>query len=316
MRAIVYRHYGPPEVLSLEEIEKPAPRDDEVLIRIRASSVNPYDRYLMRGEPRFFRLMTGLSKPRVPRLGADAAGVVEAVGRNVTDLKPGDEVFGGARGAFAEYACAPASKLALKPANVTFEQAASSVIAGLTALQALRGRGQIRAGHKVLVNGASGGVGTFAVQIARSFGAEVTGVCSTRNVEMVRSIGAARVIDRTQQDFAKGAEQYDIVLDCFWNHTPAQVKRVLKRDGVYIIVGGPGNQLMKGILWSLLPGSKIALARAKSGRAELDAVAELLASGKVTPVIDRRYPLGEVPAAIRYLEEGHPRGKVAIDCTA
>src|SRR5258708_263441 len=186
MRAIVYRQYGPPEVLGLEEIEKPVPKDDEALIRIRASSVNPYDWHFMRGEPRFFRLMMGLGKPRSPRLGADAAGVVEAVGRNVTDLKPGDEVFGGARGAFAEYACAPASRLALKSANVTFEQAASSVVAGLTALQALRDRGKIRVGHKVLVNGASGGVGTFAVQIARALGAEVTGVCSTSKVELVR----------------------------------------------------------------------------------------------------------------------------------
>jgi NADPH:quinone reductase-like Zn-dependent oxidoreductase len=312
MRAIVYRHYGPPDVLRLEEIEKPVPKDDEVLIRIRASSVNPYDWHFMRGEPRFFRLMMGLSKPKVPRLGADAAGVVEAVGRNVTDLKPGDEVFGGARGAFAEYACARASKLALKPANVSFEQAACGVVAGLTALQALRDRGRIRAGHKVLINGASGGVGTFAVQMARAFGAEVTGVCSKNKVELVRSIGATRVIDYTQEDFARDVGQYDIAVDCFWNHTPAQSKRVLKRDGTYVIVGAPAGHLVKGLLWSLLPGSKIAGAMTKSGRNELDAVAELLKTGKVTPVIDRRYPLDEVPAAIRYLEEGHARGKVVI----
>ena len=312
MRAIVYRQYGPPEVLRLEEIEKPVPKDDEALIRIRASSVNPYDWHFMRGEPRFFRLMMGLGKPRIPRLGADAAGVVEAVGRNVTDLKPGDEVFGGARGAFAEYACAPAARLALKPANVTFEQAACSVIAGLTALQALRNRGRIRAGHKVLVNGASGGVGTFAVQIARALGAEVTGVCSTSKVDLVRSIGATRVIDYKQEDFAKGTEQYDIVLDCFSNRTPAQIKRVLTRDGICVTVGGPGGQLMKGILSSFLPGNQTALAFTKGGRDKLDAMAELLKTGKVAPVIDRRYPLVELPAAIRYLEEGHARGKVAI----
>jgi NADPH:quinone reductase-like Zn-dependent oxidoreductase len=313
MRAIVYRQYGPPEVLRLEDIEKPAPRDDEVLIRIRASSVNPYDWHFMRGEPRVFRLMMGLGKPKVPRLGADAAGVVEAVGRNVTDLKPGDEVFGGARGAFAEYACARASRLALKPANVTFEQAACSVIAGLTALQALR-RGRIRAGHKVLVNGASGGVGTFAVQIARALGAEVTGVCSTSKVELVRSLGATRVIDYKQEDFARDVGQYDIVVDSFWNHTPAQSKRVLERDGTYVIVGAPAGHLLKGFLSSLVPGSRITGAMTKGGRDKLDAMAELLASGKVTPVIDRRFPLEEVAAAIRYQEEGHARGKVVIDC--
>src|SRR5258706_13709132 len=312
MRAIVYRQYRPPEVLRLEEIEKPVPKDDEVLIRIRASCVNPYDWHFMRGEPRFMRLMAGLTKPKSPRLGADAAGVVEAVGRNVTDLKPGDEVFGGARGAFAEYACARASKLALKPANVTFEQAACSVVAGLTALQALRDRGKVRAGHKVLVHGASGGVGTFAVQIARAFGAEVTGVCSTRSVEMVRSIGAARVIDYTREDFARDLGQYDIVVDSFWNHTLAQSKGVLKRDGTYVIIGGPPETLMKAMLSPLIPGSRIALAFTKSDRAQLDAMAELLKTGQVTPVIDRRYPLSDVPAAIRYLEEGHPGGKVVV----
>ena len=312
MLAIVYRRYGPPEVLGLEEIEKPVPGNDEVLIKVHSASVNPYDWHFMRGEPRFMRLMAGLTKPKSIRLGVDAAGVIEAVGRNVTDLKSGDEVFGGVRGAFAEYACTRAAAVAKKPANVTFEHAGCATIAGITALQALRDKGRIQAGSTVLVNGASGGVGTFAVQIARSFGAGVTGVCSTRNVDMVRGLGADRVIDYTKEDFAKGAEQFDIVVDSVWTHTLADSKRVVKRGGIYLIIGGPPDQIMKAMLSSVLTGGMVTMMMTKSSRQDLVALGELMAAGKLTSVIDRRYPLRDVPAAIRYLEEGHARGKVVI----
>ena len=238
MKAVVYYNYGSPGVLRCEEIAKPTPGDDEVLIEVRAASVNPLDWHFMRGTPYFIRLMLGLRKPKLPRLGVDVAGLVEAAGRNVTQFKPGDRVFGSCRGAFAEYVCTSQAALAVKPDNVTFEQAASVPMAALTALQAFRDKGHIQPGQKVLINGAAGGVGTFAVQIARSFGAEVTGVCSTRNVDMVRSLGADRVIDYTQGDFTGNGQQYDVILDLIANHSLSACRRILNPKGTYIAAGG------------------------------------------------------------------------------
>src|SRR5437879_2973835 len=243
MKAIVYRCYGSPDVLKFEDIEKPAVADDQVLVKVHAASVNPLDWHYMRGTPYIVRMDAGFGKPDNPRLGVDFAGTVEAVGKNVRRFKPGDEVFGGKFGAFAEYVSVREDRaLALKPANLTFEQAASVPIAALTALQGLRDKGRIRPGQKVLINGASGGVGTFAVQIAKSFGAEVTGVCSTRNVNMVRSIGADRVIDYTKEDFTKSVERYDLILDNVGNHSLLESRRALKPKGKYIMVGGPSGR--------------------------------------------------------------------------
>jgi NADPH:quinone reductase-like Zn-dependent oxidoreductase len=312
VRAIVYHRYGSPDVLALDEVEKPVPGGDEILVRVRAASVNPLDWHFMGGEPRFMRLMTGLGRPRLPRLGVDAAGVVEAVGRNVTQLKPGDEVFGAFRGAFAEYASTRASAVEKKPANLTFESAACAPIAGLTALQALRDEGRLREGHKVLVNGASGGVGTFAVQIARCLGAHVTGVCSTRNVELVRSLGAHAVIDYTREDFATRGERYDVVIDCVWNHSLAESRRVLEKAGRYVIIGAPSDRILKGMLAGFASAGKIAMMLTKPRPGDLAFLTGLMRDGRVTPVIDRRYPLDRVPDAIRYVEEGHARGKVVI----
>lgn len=238
MKAIVYSNYGSPDVLKYEEIEKPTPGDDEVLIKVCATSVNPADWHFMRGTPYMIRLMLGLRKPKNRRLGIDVAGVVEAVGRNAIRFKPGDEVFGNCIGAFAEYVCTSESKLVTKPRSITFEQAATVNVAALTALQALRDKARVQAGQKVLINGAAGGVGTFAVQIAKSFGADVTGVCSTRNVEMVRSIGADRVIDYTREDFTSSGQRYDIILDCIGNHSLSEYRRVLNPKGIYVGIGG------------------------------------------------------------------------------
>jgi NADPH:quinone reductase-like Zn-dependent oxidoreductase len=320
MKAIVYYRYGSPDVLKCEEIEKPTPADDEVLIKVRSASVNPYDWHFMRGTPYFVRIPAGLLKPKDRRLGVDVAGWVEAVGRNVTEFKPGDEVFGGCRGAFAEYACASESALVMKPANVTFEQAASVPIAALTALQGLRDKGQIQPGQKVMINGAAGGVGTFAVQIAKSFGADVTGVCSTRNAEMVRSIGADRVIDYTQQDFTRSGQLYDLIFDCVGNHLFSACRRVLNPKGTYIAVGGPSGRWMIGPLARLITAlvlsrfasQKLVMVLAKPNKEDLTIMHDLMKARKVTPVIDKRYRLSEVPEAIRYLEEGHARGKVVI----
>ncbi len=319
MKAIIYRRYGPPDVLEYDEIEKPPPGDDEVSIKVRAASVNPADWHLMRGDPFPLRLGTGLRKPRNIRFGADVAGQVEAVGRNVTRFKPGHEVFGVARGSLAEYVCTSETKLAIKPENVTFEQAASVGIAGFTALQGLR-KGHIEPGRKVLINGASGGVGTFAVQIARSFGAEVTGVCSSRNVDLVRSLGADRVIDYTRQDFTQGWERYDVIFDSAGGHSFFECRRVLNPKGIHIAVGGPRNQSMIGALagalatlaFSWFVSQKFVLVLARSSHEDLTTLAELMSSGKVTPVIDRSYRLSEAREAVRYLEEGHARGKVVI----
>src|SRR5664279_4602312 len=248
MRAIFYREYGPPDVLQLGEIEKPTAADNEVLIKVRAASANPLDWHFMRGMPYFVRMMLGLRKPKDTRLGVDVAGQVEATGRNVTQFRPGDEVFGTCRGAFAEYACAAESALVTKPPNMTFERAAAAPIAALSALQALRDKGQIQRGQSVLINGAAGGVGTFAVQIAKSFGTAVSGVCSARNVEMVRSIGADRVINYTREDFTTSGERFDLILDCVGNHSVAACRRVLNPQGTYVPVGGESGPWMIGAM--------------------------------------------------------------------
>jgi NADPH:quinone reductase-like Zn-dependent oxidoreductase len=320
MKAIVYREYGSPDVLRCEEIEKPIPGDGEVLIKVRAASVNPLDWRLMKGRPYSTRLFFGLLRPKNTRPGVDVAGRVEAVGRNVTKFKPGDEVFGSCRGAFAEHACASESAVAIKPGNVTFEHAASAPVAAFTALQGLRDKGRLQPGQKVLINGAAGGVGTFAVQIARWLGAEVTGVCSTRNIEMVCSLGAERVIDYTREDFTEGGQRYDIVFDCVANRSLWSCRRVLNPGGRCIIVGAPHSRWLIGILARMIEAlvlwpfvsQKLIPFMAKRDPGDLNIIRDLMESGKVTPVIDRRYGLSEVPEAIRYSEEGHARGKIII----
>jgi NADPH:quinone reductase-like Zn-dependent oxidoreductase len=319
MKAIVHYDYGPPDVLRCEEVEKPVPRDGEVLIRVRAASVNPLDWHFLRGTPYIGRLQFGLRKPKSTRLGADVAGEVEAAGRNVTRLKPGDEVFGACRGAFADYVCVSESDVVLKPGNVTFEQAASAPVAGFTALQALRDKGRLQPGQTVLINGAGGGVGTFAVQIAKSLGADVTGVCGPGNVERVRSIGADWIIDYTREDFTRSGQHYDLILDCVGNHSLPACRRALNPQGIYIIVGAPGGQwvgpmarLLEAIVVSRLGSRRMAPFLARRNPRDLAILRDLLAAGTVTPVIDRCFKLSETPEAIRYLEEGHARGKVVI----
>jgi len=322
MKAAVYNSYGPPDVIQLADVEKPVPKDSEVLVKVRAASLNPVDGHLMRG-PYPLRLITGLRKPKNARLGVDVAGQVEAVGRNVTLFKPGDEVFGACRAALAEYACASESRLVVKPNKVTFERAASVPVAGLTALQGLRDKGKIQPGQKVLINGASGGVGTFAVQIAKSFGADVTGVCSTRNVDMVRSIGADHVIDYTKEDFTQSGQRYDLIFDNVSNHSFSERRGILNSNGVCVLAGIGGAGSHEG-QWARLGGSLKALVSswfviqkfvtfiARITEEDLTILAELMAAGKVTPVIDKCYRLSEVPQALGYLEEGHARGKVVI----
>jgi NADPH:quinone reductase-like Zn-dependent oxidoreductase len=285
-----------------------------VLIKVRAASVNPLDWKLMRGVSAIVRTVV---KPKTTIPGRDVAGEVEAVGKNVTRFKPGDAVFGTTVGTFAEYVCASESSLAIKPESVTFEQAASIPVAGYTALQGLRDKGKIRAGSRVLINGAAGGVGTFALQIAKSFGADVTGVCSARNVEMVRSNGADHVIDYTREDFTQGANRYDVLLDCMGNHSLSEYRRVLNPKGRCAVVGGKefGTMLSmaaKGIVLSRIVSQKFMFFIARSSAEDLATLANLVVSGKVTPVIDRRYPFSNVPDAMRYMEEGHARGKVVI----
>jgi NADPH:quinone reductase-like Zn-dependent oxidoreductase len=320
MKAAVYTMYGPPDVVQITEVEKPVPNDNEVLIKVRAASVNPLDWHFMRGLPYPVRLMAGLRKPKFTQLGMDVAGRVEVLGRNVMQFKSGNEVFGTCRGAFAEYACASESALVMKPKNMTFAQAASVPIAAFTALQSLRDKGHIQPGQKVLINGAAGGVGTFAVQIAKSFGADVTGVCSTRNVEMVRSIGADRVIDYTQEDFTRSGQRYDVLLDCVGNHPLSACSRELNPKGTCIMAGSEAGRWMIGafaraITAPLLSGfasRKIVGILARANKEDLTTMRVLMETGKVTPVIDRRYNLSEVSEAIRYLEAGHARGKVVI----
>ena len=323
MKAIVYHNYGSPDVLKCEEIEKPSLGDDEILIKVRAASVNPADRHLMRG-PYIVRAINGLRKPKDTRVGRDLAGQVEAVGRNVTRFQPGDEVFGTSRGAFAEYVCADEKKLALKPANVTFEQAAAVPMAAITALRGLRDKGRIQPGQKVLINGAAGGVGTFAVQIAKSFGADVTGVCSTRNVDMVRSIGADHVIDHTKEDFAQSGQRYDLILDNVGNRSLSDCRRVMVSRGILLLNGGgslgqnegrwngPLARSIAALVLSPFVSQKVVMFLASINKDDLVVLKELIEAKKVTPVIDRCYTLSEVPEAIRYLEEGHARGKVVI----
>jgi NADPH:quinone reductase-like Zn-dependent oxidoreductase len=315
VKAIVYHRYGAPDVVACEEVAKPAPGDGEILIRVCAASVNPLDWHLLRGKPYPIRIMTGLSRPKETRLGVDVAGVVEAAGANVTELGPGDEVFGACDGAFAEYVCTSQSTVVKKPKNATFDQAACVNVAGVTALQALRDRGKIRAGHEVLINGAAGGVGTFAVQIAKAFGANVTGVCSTRNAEMVRSIGADRVVDYTHEDFTAMERRYDLILDCVGNRELSAMMRALRPDGICVVVGGP-VQVLKAVLRAPVARRKLVVAMTKRSQDDLTFLRVLMESGKLAPVIDRRYALSEVPEALRYLGEGHARGKVVIslDC--
>jgi len=325
MKAIVYTKYGPPDVLQLKEVEKPTPNDNQVLVQVHAASVNPADRARM-GLPFLVRLVLrllkpklvdGLLKPKNTILGADIAGRVEAVGRNVTEFQPGDEVFGVCVGGFAEYVCAAETKLALKPANVSFEAAAAVPVAAVTALQGLRHAGQIRPGQKVLVNGASGGVGSFAVQLAKSFGAEVTAVCSTRNLDMARSIGANHVINYTQEDFTRNQQCYDLIFAVNGYHSLSDYKRALSPQGIYVCAGGTMPQifqaLLLGSLMSRNGGKKMgSMGIAKVNQKDLVFLGQLLEAGKVKPVIDRRYPLSEVAEALRYLGEGHARGKVVI----
>jgi NADPH:quinone reductase-like Zn-dependent oxidoreductase len=335
MKAAVYTRYGPPDVVHIKDVEKPIPQDNEVLIHVRAASVNALDGGLMKGRPYIGRLLFGLRQPKDTRPGRDVAGQVEAVGTNVTQFAPGDLVFGlcpsrphdagvavwvHCQGAFAEYVCAPESTVVTKPENVTFEQAAAVPLAALTALQGLRDKGRIRPGQKVLINGAAGGVGTFAVQIARSFGAEVTGVCSTRNVDLVRSIGADRVIDYTQEDFTKSGQRYDLLFDCIGNHALSTCRHVLHPQGILLMAGTRSGRGMIGLFARLITalvlsgfvGQKLITFLARPSKEDLAIMADLVATGKVTPVIDRRYSLSEVPEAIRYLEQGHARGKVVI----
>ncbi len=316
MKAAVYSRYGPPDVLQIRDVEKPVPKDNEVLIRVRAASVNPLDWHLMRGKPYIGRLLFGLRKPKVTRLGVDVAGQVEAVGRNVTQFKPGDQVFGACRGAFAEYACAIEDKLALKPANISFEDAAAVPVAAITALQGLRDKGRIQRGHKVLVDGASGGVGTFAVQVAKSFGAEVTAVCSTRNVDTARSIGADHVIDYTREDFTQSGRRYDLITAANAYHSIFDYRRALSQDGIYVMAGGGWAQILQAMLLapllSLIGSKKMCFFLAKINKKDLVLLKDLLETGKVVPIIDKRYPLSGVAEALRYLEEGHAQGKVVI----
>jgi NADPH:quinone reductase-like Zn-dependent oxidoreductase len=322
MKAIVYCDYGSPDVLKLVDIAKPVPNDNQVLVKVRAASVNPYDWHFIRGTPYIMRLGIGLRKPKVTRIGVDFAGMVEAVGKNVTQFKPGDEVFGGKTGAFAEYVCVSEKGVVLKPANITFEQAGSVQIAGLTALQAVRDKAKVQPGQKMLINGASGGVGTFAVQIAKSFGADVTGVCSTRNLDMVRSLGADHVIDYTKEDFTKSGQRYDVILDNVGTQPLLSVRRALIPKGKYVMIGGGGTtdqgligplfRPIKAMLLSPFVSQEMGMMMSNPTQNDMTMLADLMQSGKVTPVIDRRYKLSEVPEAMRYLEAGHARGKVVI----
>ena len=321
MKAIVYDRYGPPDVLELKEIETPEPRDDEVLIRIRAAAANQADRRLMRGDPFLVRIGKGLRRPRrAAILGSDMAGEVESVGRGVTRFRPGDEVFAEVDdGGFAEYISFPERMLAHKPGNLTFEQAAAVPMTGLTALQALRDRGRIVAGQRVLINGASGGVGTMAVQIAKSFGAEVTGVSSTRNLDLVRSIGADHVVDYTTDDFTAGPARFDLILDMVGNHSLAALRRALVPTGTLVVVGGDGGrwlgpaaQVIRATALSPFVRQRLVAVIGVRRSADLEVLTGLIEDGRVRPVIDGIYPLCEAPAAMRHLETGHARGKLAI----
>ncbi len=324
MKAIVCPKYGSPDVLKFEDVQKPVPGDNEVLIKIHAAAANAGDWHLMRADPFLIRFMYGLQKPKYKILGTDVAGRVEAVGKNVTQFEVSDEVFGDMSasgfGAFAEYVCAPENRIALKPTNVTFEEAAAVPSAAVTALQALRDKGKIQAGQKVLINGASGGVGMFAVQIAKAFGAEVTAVCSTRNVEMARSIGADHVIDYTKEDFTQNGQQYDLILAANGYHPISDYRRALSPTGTYVMTGGSSAQMVQAMLFgpwiSMTSSQTMSNMVVKPTQQDLVFMKALLETGKVAPVLDRRYPLSETAEAIRYLEEGHAKGKVIITIEA
>jgi NADPH:quinone reductase-like Zn-dependent oxidoreductase len=319
MKAAVYTSFGTADVVHVAEVEKPVPKDDEVLIKVRAASINPLDWRLMHGMPLALRIMPRLMKMPTGQPGVDVAGEVTAVGSKVTQFKPGDAVFGACRAAMAEYACTRESGIALKPPGVTFEQAASVNVAGLTALQSLR-KAEIQSGSKVLINGAAGGVGTFAVQIAKTFGAHVTGVCSTRNLDLVRSIGADEVIDYTWHDFTKNDERYDLILDCVGNHPFSECRRVLNPKGRFVLIGIPHDATMKllmarmanAVFYSLFSSQKLVWFMGKPSRADLTLYGELIAAGKVKPVIEKIYPLSEAAAAMRHAESGHAKGKVLV----
>ncbi|MFL5238781.1 MAG: NAD(P)-dependent alcohol dehydrogenase [Rhizomicrobium sp.] len=322
MKAVVYCDYGTADVLKVMEIAKPVPNDNQLLVKVRAASVNPYDWHFLRGTPYIMRLGVGLRKPSSTRLGVDYAGVVEAVGKNVTQFKPGDEVYGGKGGSFAQYVCAVEKNTVLKPATISFEEAAAVEIAGHTALLALRDHGKVQPGQKVLINGASGGVGTFAVQIAKVLGAEVSGVCSTRNVEMVRSLGADEVIDYTKEDFARSGKQWDVILDNVPNHSLADCRHALTPQGKYIMIGGGGPddgkvigpfaRVIKIALSKPFVSQEMKMMMSDPQHNDMVYLRDLMAAGKVKPVIDRTYKLEQIADAIRYLEAGHARGKVVL----
>ncbi|MGN6453320.1 MAG: NAD(P)-dependent alcohol dehydrogenase [Steroidobacteraceae bacterium] len=321
MKAIVHRCYGSPAVIRYEDLSKPTPAENEILVRVHAASLNPLDWHYLEGTPYMVRLDAGFGRPENPRLGVDFSGTVEAVGKNVTRFKAGDEVFGGNFGALAEYVAVREDRaIALKPANLTHEQAAAVAIAAITALQGLRDKGHIHSAQQVLISGASGGVGTFAVQIAKSYGATVTGVCSTRNVELVRSIGADQVIDYTREDITKGSQRYDLILDNVATHSLFEYKRILNPNGIYVLIGSsdPGRWfawLWKPLqAWAISPftSQKFGMIFAELNRDDLGSLAELMQSGKVTPVIDKTYTLNDAAEAFRYVEQGHARGKVVV----
>ena len=319
MKAIVFTQYGPPEVLQFIDVEKPAPNDNQILVKVHAASVNPGDWHRMTAPLVGRLIMGGLFKPKDPRLGSDIAGTVEAVGRNVTEFKPGDEVFGACAGGFAEYTCAHETRVVLKPANVSSEAAAATPVVGCTALQGLRDFGQIQAGQKVLINGASGGVGTFAVQLAKSLGAEVTGVCSGRNLDLVRSIGADHVIDYTRHDFTRNGQRFDLIYDAIGNRSVFDIRRALSPQGICVVAGFTSvprliELMVLGPLMSKVGGKKIgSMGIAKITKADLTAIKGLLETGKVVPVIEKRYPLSETAEAMRHLGTKHARGKIIID---
>ena len=320
MKAIRFYKYGSPDVLELIDVEKPTPNEDQVLVKVVAASANPLDWHRMEGKPFLARMGEGLRKPQNPKLGADIAGRVEAVGKNVTEFKPGDEVFGSVgSGGFAEYVCAREKNFVLKPRNVSFEAAAAAPVVGFTALQGLRDTGQIRAGQKVLVNGAAGGVGAFAVQIAKAFGTEVTGVCSTRNLDLVRSIGADHMIDYTREDFTRTGQRYDLIYCAIGNRTAFDYSRALKPQGICVIAGFTSLPLLfanmvLGTIVSRNGEKRVGgMGMAKANKEDLVFIKEFLETGKVLPFIDRRYLLCETAEAIRYLETGHARGKVIVN---
>jgi NADPH:quinone reductase-like Zn-dependent oxidoreductase len=322
MKAVVNRCYGSPDIVTIEDVAKPVPGDGQVLVKVRAASLNAGDWHTLRGEPYFIRpLSTGMGRPSRPGLGMDYAGVVEAVGKNVTQFRPGDEVFGGRGGALTEYLSVVAERSILpKPANMTLEQAAAVPVAAITALQALRDHGKVTAGQKVLINGASGGVGTFAVQLAKVFGAEVTGVCSTRNLALVRELGADHVVDYTREDFTRGAEQYDLIVDLVDNHSPFDYARVLKPGGIVVIVGsaskdpwvGAFSAILKPAVYGPFMSQELVFFVARMNKQDLAVLGQLIEAGEVRAVIDRTYGVDEARDALRYLEEGHVRGKVIV----